>query len=141
MASKVEISKAMGVLPMNTRIWTHSASSGTAPVACRVLNPVFMKIRTSGKSSRLSTTPKLGGFSWSSLGLPSSSGTETIWVRAASTSASRYPATYQVGRPTSSPTMSTRPTSAPTIPAAATGPGCGGTSACMTRNAPAEGSA
>lgn len=37
------------------------------------------------------------------------------------------------------PKTSTSPMSAPISSAAATGPGCGGTNACMTANAPATG--
>ena len=41
----------------------------------------------------------------------------------------------------SRPKTTTRPMSAPISSAAATGPGCGGTNACITAKAPAAGSA
>ena len=53
----------------------------------------------------------------------------------------KYAPKYQVGMATKIPTSSNKPRSAPSKSEAATGPGCGGTKACITANAPAEGNA
>ena len=136
------MSSATGVWPTKMTASTRPPSAAIVSLVRSVVRTVLAPISTSGSSRMPSTWPKLGGFSASDSRPPvsteSSMGTCTLPSHAVVT---RYTPTNQATTATTTPTRSVSPMLAPSSVAAVTGPGCGGTIACIAANAPAAGSA
>ena len=74
-------SAATGDSPTAESTWNHVASAETAPAARRKSRPVFMKISTSGRSSRPTMVATDGGFSgWSGSTSPKRPGTGKTYL-------------------------------------------------------------